>query len=53
VHDKSYNTDINDKEDRRVEKRLKIVLHENEILKNQLRTERQKLYRLTSDLSDE
>lgn len=53
AHDKSYNTDMNDRADSKTEKRWKIVMHENEILKNQLKTERQKISRITSDLSDE
>ena len=44
---------MNEKEDRRADKKLKIALHENELLKSQLKTERQKIYRMTSDLSDE
>ena len=44
---------MNDRADSKTEKRWKIVMHENEILKNQLKTERQKISRITSDLSDE
>ena len=53
ANDRSYNTDMNDRADSKTEKRWKIVQHENEILKNQLKTERQKIFRVTSDLSDE
>ena len=53
VHEKSYNTDLNDKEDKKAEKKLKIALYENEILKRQLKTEREKVFRNTSNLTEE
>lgn len=36
-----------------MEKKLKNLAQENELLKNQLKTERQRLYRLQGDLTDE
>ncbi len=44
---------MGEKEDKRLEKRLNMVTHQNELLKNQLKAERQRIYRLTSNLSDE
>jgi|JI10StandDraft_1071094.scaffolds.fasta_scaffold2605159_1 hypothetical protein len=53
VHDRSYTSDVNEKEDRKTEKKLKILIHENELLKSQLKAERQKFYRVSSDLTNE
>ena len=38
IHDRSYTSEMGEKEDRRTEKKLKLVLQENELLKNQLKS---------------
>ena len=38
VHDKSYTSEMNEKEDKKNEKKIKILLHENQLLKNQLKS---------------
>jgi hypothetical protein len=53
LHDKSYTSEVGEKDDKRVEKKLKLMIQENELLKNQLKAERQRIYRLTSNLTDD
>ena len=38
IHDRSYTSEMGEKEERRTEKKLKLVLQENELLKNQLKS---------------
>lgn len=50
---KSYNSELNDREDKKSDKRIKSLLQENELLKAQLKLERREQYRLQSDLTAE
>lgn len=38
IQDRSYTSEMGEKEERRTEKRLKLVMQENELLKNQLKS---------------
>ena len=53
-HDMSvHSIDVNESSDRKAEKRLRNLLQENKLLKSQLKTERDKHYRLASDLTED
>jgi hypothetical protein len=38
IQDRSYTSEMGEKEERRTEKKLKLVMQENELLKNQLKS---------------